>query len=939
MPWPYNSSFPSAPAPIATIGGRNAYGQRFGPPWPVVYGVAKVKGRLVFLDANISRTGHYYTGQNAGDWNAGSVSSAAGVYAFCQAPISGVLRIWLGDKPLPATSKYSWAALQVDVSGGNPPRDASGTLAWSNSGTTLLLTGTSFPTSSWLTGTSASGTVWKDLVQFRSPHVRLGASNSQIDVSLEVVGKLALSSSTYGYGCHPADVIHDLEVDVFGLPSGTFDTDRGSDGTTASSWRTWLDSTPAVRISRNIGESDRERAMDIVQQIAEACNAEVVPVGTGWRILPLDDQPVGSYAPATGTTVLLNQDEINQDELVSFEQVSEKDVFNGCVAAYYDQAKGEVGKQYYWDEADVAAHGKKPGSSVDNPWVCNPQHAAYMAELAVKASLNRRTTYRLRVSAMRWAALERGDVVFIDDRLGVISRQVRIRSITETDDNRLEITAVEWAQGSATPTDVTVQGWDGTFVSASGFSNYDGIQGVALSASASAQSAIDLAVTATLSASSAYNTASWAMTTATFASASALSAAVTATEASSSVISLSSSVSSTIWSDTYMQSVVTDRLKTSNFQLNTGSPIASAVSGAKIDSTGTSIMAAPNSLMVGAYTIEQWAARYAATNYTRLTNPPATNAWGYVAVSSDFDAIMVAGSGSTSYTASAISLDGGVSWTAKTTFTGTTTVNDLIWYPVAQYNYFYALRAGGYSQYNLNGNWASTAATVPGGSTYWWRIAKNSTNFLACNRGSLAGSAVRTLLTGTASSLSCSSAALLPWSTNIIQNDVCWASASINRWFVVGSYSGNSWVCSTTNVVGTASWENTVPSSGILQGGSSPIVASDSTSVLVLTRNTASLSTDGVTWSTYVVTGSLPSDFTRAKLHASPCGWLMSVDGSQLLYISADGVTWQAAPIPNVLGTGSLKGIGTVTSGSNTWHYVVGTGTIGQSGIVPMTIT
>jgi hypothetical protein len=371
---------------------------------------------------------------------------------------------------------------------------------WSN------ITGSSCPAWSHLDGTEAAGIGYVQLTTIRTiGQPRFGG---KLPTNIEV-----LVDSPEGADMSPDAAIRRILVQGLGVPDGKVYTSTGPDGATSSSFAAWCAASPQLRVNAQLAG----RPQDLLEDLLNVSAGELVPTADGGvKVLPLGDQPVGGYAPATASYVITDV----AGDVVEVEEADLSECPNQVVVKYTDPIKPEVQHQITCrDEDDIRRTGCRPAQDISSEWISTAEHARWYGDWYIRRKLRNRRTLRFEADP-RYMAQEQGDLVQVHDPvLGDLVFRVKTKDL-DPDSWVLSFEAEEW-RGDSVPVPVIPDS------PLSELDNDPGIPAINLRVDSVTS---DLSAT-TATASLAYSTASVAYTTANNAQATASNAQQTANQA------------------------------------------------------------------------------------------------------------------------------------------------------------------------------------------------------------------------------------------------------------------------------------------------------------------------------------------------------------------------------------------------------------------------
>lgn len=215
--------------------------------------------------------------------------------------------------------------------------------------------------------------------------------------------------------------------------------------------------------------TEAKAASEHLKDLLAATNSEAVPSQGLLKIVPYGDMPLAgngrTYTP--DITPLYHLDDSHflssgEDPVVG-SRVTSADAFNHVQIEFVNRNKDynvEIAEAK--DQADIEDKGLRTMDVVQMHHIADPEVARTAAQILLQRVLYVRNTYKFKLS-WNFVLLEPMDIVTITDAgLGLYQTPVRIKTIEEDDDDRLEFTVEEIPPGISTAMNYTAPpatGW------------------------------------------------------------------------------------------------------------------------------------------------------------------------------------------------------------------------------------------------------------------------------------------------------------------------------------------------------------------------------------------------------------------------------------------------------------------------------------------------
>lgn len=285
----------------------------------------------------------------------------------------------------------------------------------------------------------------------------LGASNSMKNISIEFNG--LLTNGTPG-DVNPALVLYDMLTNTqygMGFPAAAVNTTIGPDGTATSGLQTYC-TQAGILISPVF--DDQRPALEHIDNILDACNAELVFSQGRINVYPVGDVNVGSYTAYITSQYSLSEDNMlasDGEDMIDCTRKSAQETYNCCPVEFVDSQTPDQNSQYQvsvvqdFEQPDVDASGgivRKAGTKSLKS-VTKQATAQVLSRMMAQRSVYVRNSYRFKLP-QQFCLLEPFDLVQLNDAtIGISGQVVRILSIEETPTGELEIEAEDAALGRA----------------------------------------------------------------------------------------------------------------------------------------------------------------------------------------------------------------------------------------------------------------------------------------------------------------------------------------------------------------------------------------------------------------------------------------------------------------------------------------------------------
>lgn len=383
----------------------------YGAPVPEILGTTRISGNVIYYD-DFTAHEHRETHKSGKGGKSKSVSvtytyTVATIVGLCEGEIGGIGRIWAGK------NVYTYPSSEV--------------------GLTLFNGSANQKPWSYLQGRHPDKALPYNGLAYMAGVIDLGDSASYPDFNFEVRGKLRNTGD--GVDVNPADYIRYV-LDKVGLDKVEID---GLDN-----YRKYcanadmLISTPADFTIKD--------ARDIINDIATITNAYMFWSNDRFKIVPLEDRPVGDWQPNREIEYNLTEDDFLPQEngaLVTYARKDSSEIYNQFPVEYLSRENSyEKETVAYENTDDIQKYGLRQADAIDAHYLYKKSRAVRLAEQLARNAKYGRNQYTFKLD---WAfcRLEVGDLVTLTDaNCGLDKQLCIIDSVTEDVDGLLQFTAV-----------------------------------------------------------------------------------------------------------------------------------------------------------------------------------------------------------------------------------------------------------------------------------------------------------------------------------------------------------------------------------------------------------------------------------------------------------------------------------------------------------------
>lgn len=392
----------------------------YGSPVMEILGTTRITGNVIYYD-DFTAHEHRET-QKSGKGGRSKTTTITYTYTvacimgLCEGEISGIGKIWK-DKDVYAYPNSSLGLTAFVGSANQKP--------WA-----------------YLTSKHPDKALSYNGLAYVAGVIDLGDSASFPNYNFEVKGKLLNTGD--GIDVNPADYIR-FVLDKVGLGNVPID---GLDN-----YRSYCRNADML-ISTPSDATSAKSAREIINEIATITNAYMFWSNDRFKIVPLEDRPVGGWMPnKTITYDLTSDDFLPQDNgaLVTYARKDSSEVYNQFPVEFLSRDNAyETETVAYELTDDIKKYGLRQSDTIQAHYLYKKSRAVRLAEQLARNAKYGRNQYTFKLD---WAfcRLEVGDLVTLtDETCGLDHQPAIINSVTEDADGLLELTAI-----SRPPMDVT----------------------------------------------------------------------------------------------------------------------------------------------------------------------------------------------------------------------------------------------------------------------------------------------------------------------------------------------------------------------------------------------------------------------------------------------------------------------------------------------------
>ena len=392
----------------------------FGSPLPIAYGTCKMAPNLINYQ-------DFTTIENRTTVKTGKHSSATTIdydyyvyaeLALSEGVIDGIGKIWIGNDVFENLQVFNGkngqqgAPLSLNV-GDNPN-----------------------PTTYMATKHPDIAVGYKNMAYLYGK-IFLGTNSASVpSYNFEIKGLHRLSGD--GVDANPADVIIDL-LSRIGyaeyIDKASFDDYR-------SYCRGFglLISTPGGLFG------GQKKCQEYVKGILNITNSYMFWSDDGFKIVPRDDRPRGSWRPNNVVRYDITTKDMQQQSngaCVNYARKDSSELYNRWGVVFTNRANNyEEETIFYEDTADIKKNGIRAAQSVDAKWFHTAERAVKLAEMLARINRTECIKYTFKLN-WKFVCLEPGDLITLTDyAVGLDKQLCMIDSVTEDGSGLLTVTAL-----------------------------------------------------------------------------------------------------------------------------------------------------------------------------------------------------------------------------------------------------------------------------------------------------------------------------------------------------------------------------------------------------------------------------------------------------------------------------------------------------------------
>lgn len=390
----------------------------YGSTVPEILGTTRVSGNVIYWD---DFTAHEHRETHKAGKGGGSKQTTitytytvAALIGLCEGPISDIGKIWAGKEI------YTYPTDKINLTLFKGTADQT---AWSYTASKHPDKSLPYPNLAYLAGV-----------------VDLGDSGSLPSYNFEVKGKLLNTGD--GIDVNPADYIRYV-LDKVGLSKVEVEG--------LANYREYCKQADLL-ISTPMDDSKAKSAQSIINEIATLTNAYIFWSNDRFKIVPVDDRPVGSWQPNTQIVYDLTADDFlpqTGGALVTYSRKDSSEAYNCFPVEFVNRENGyEKESISYAISQDVADYGVRQASTLQAKYFYTKARAVKLGEMLARRSKYGRNKYTFKLD---WAfcRLEIGDLVTLTDPNCGLNKQVAIiDSVVEDNKGILTFTAISRKAGN-----------------------------------------------------------------------------------------------------------------------------------------------------------------------------------------------------------------------------------------------------------------------------------------------------------------------------------------------------------------------------------------------------------------------------------------------------------------------------------------------------------
>lgn len=406
----------------------------YGSAVPEILGTTRIGGNVLYYDdftAHEHRETHRAgKGGRHKIVNITYTYTVAAILGLCEGPISGIGRVWIGKNVF----DYPNETIGLSLFKGEENQ-----VPWA-----------------YVQGKHPEKALPYSGLAYMAGVIELGESAAFPNYTFEVKGKLLNTGD--GVDVNPADYVRYV-LDKVGLG------DVHIEG--LENYRKYCRESDLL-ISTPAGDLGAKSAHEIINDIMSLTNSYMFWSNNRFKIVPLEDRPVGSWKPNTTIMYNLSADDFLEQSngaLVVYERKDSSEVYNQFPVEFINRANSyERETVAYALTEDIKNFGVRQASSLKAHYFYTKARAVKVAEMWARRVKYGRNRYTFKLD---WAfcRLEVGDLVTLtDNACGIENELVVINGIKEDEHGLLTITAVSRPPMTLTPAKFNVHEVDRPFV-------------------------------------------------------------------------------------------------------------------------------------------------------------------------------------------------------------------------------------------------------------------------------------------------------------------------------------------------------------------------------------------------------------------------------------------------------------------------------------------
>lgn len=398
-----------------------------------ILGTTRISGNVIYYDdfTAIEHSETQKTGKGGGSkhTNITYTYTVAVILGLCEGPIAGINRIWKGKDIYYYPDERVGLTLHSGTANQQP---------WS-----------------YVTAKHPNKALPYSGLAYMAGVIDLGDSGSMPSFNFEVRG-LMLNTGD-GVDVNPMDYILYVLSKV---------GQGGAEFIGADNFRTYCANMDLL-ISTPADATSPQETQKIVNEIADLCGAYVFNSNNKYKIVPLENRPVGAWEPDNTIWYDLTTDDFIPEggTCVKWSRKDSSEQYNRWTVEYMSRENGyEKESVSYEDVADIAERGVKQAPTIQAGYIYTKARAVKIAEAAARRSKVGKNRYTFKLD-WPFCRLEPGDKVRItDEASGIINQVVIIESVKEDEKGLPVFNALSWFDGNYGPAEYDVHEVDRPFV-------------------------------------------------------------------------------------------------------------------------------------------------------------------------------------------------------------------------------------------------------------------------------------------------------------------------------------------------------------------------------------------------------------------------------------------------------------------------------------------